>query len=152
MDVTLQPLHDQGIRLHGSSSPSGATGTVSHATLANMNCQPLLGCQDAQATLGYCTPPVRDDVPFLGVPTTSVDGDATETYELTCHVFTDVSLSEWGETCLGRAVGGVWLPTESQHINLHKLKAEFRQLSSFWWLQIAVQHHGTEIVGISALV
>lgn len=47
---------DAGTGVNGCGPRSGVTGIASHVMPAKRVCQLLLGCQEAQPMLVYCTP------------------------------------------------------------------------------------------------
>lgn len=69
---------------------------LGHAAPAEVACQPLLGCQQAQEALGYHYPRVRERLTLLGVPTKPVEENTAETMTSYVMVFTDASLTGWG--------------------------------------------------------
>lgn len=63
---------DAGARVNGNSSLSGVSGASAHALAAVVVCQPLLECQEAQATLDHCYPLGSGGYLFLGMSPTSL--------------------------------------------------------------------------------
>ncbi|XP_045919663.1 uncharacterized protein LOC123979658 [Micropterus dolomieu] len=85
---------------------------------------------------------VQRDLRFWGFPHHLRAGVPLGRISSYVSVFTDASLTGWGGTCLARAVGGVWSPGESRHIDQLELQAVF----------LVLQHHKGLVQGRHVLV
>lgn len=76
-------------------------------------------------------PTVQGNLSYWGSPHHLKSGSPMGRVTSHTSVFTDASLTGWGGTCLGQAVGGMWPRNESRHINLLELQAVFLVLQHF---------------------